>query len=101
MAPRLLYTERREYREFPLHVFRGHIHQEKRTRKFLRQYCATRAKKLVERKFYYYERHKVLLLAVFVRISSSPHIVIEPFLILHFINTLKRSKHLWQRSISK
>jgi hypothetical protein len=45
MAPRLLYAERREYREFPLHVFRGHIHQEKRTRKFLRQYCATRAKK--------------------------------------------------------
>jgi hypothetical protein len=45
MAPRLLYAERREYREFPLHVFRGHIHQEKRTRKFLRQYCATHAKK--------------------------------------------------------
>jgi hypothetical protein len=45
MAPHLLYEERLEYREFPLDVFRGHIYQEQRSRKFRRQYGATRAKK--------------------------------------------------------
>jgi hypothetical protein len=45
MAPKLLYAERREYQEFPLKVFRNHIYQEQRTRKFRRQYGAARNRK--------------------------------------------------------
>jgi hypothetical protein len=45
MAPRLLYEERSEYKEFPLQTFRGHIYQELRTRKFQRQYRVRRKKK--------------------------------------------------------
>jgi hypothetical protein len=44
MKPSLLNTERLEYQEFPLRIFRDHIYQEKRTRKFRQQFGA-RAKK--------------------------------------------------------
>jgi len=38
MKPKELYESRNEYQVFSLDVFRGHIHQEVKTRKFLTQY---------------------------------------------------------------
>lgn len=39
LKPSELHKRRPEYLEFPLDVFRKHIHQELKTRKFVEQYC--------------------------------------------------------------
>ena len=39
MAPAVLRDSRNEYKDYPLRVFRGHIHQEVKSRKFRYQYA--------------------------------------------------------------
>lgn len=43
MKPQELYHSRKEYQNYTLDVFRGHIYQEEKRRKFL-AYCATKKK---------------------------------------------------------